>query len=340
MAETPPVVYILYGEDEHAITQFVAALVAKLGDRSLAEMNITRLDGRTASFEELENAAATMPFLLPRRLVILTNPLHRLASAANQERFQNLLERLRAHTALVLIEYKPLTDYEDRKKKKVNWLENWGKRGGDRVLMKSFDLPKGDKLVARIKEMARASGGEIETGAAYSLAGLSGEDPMVAHQEVQKLLAFVNYSRPITEEDVKYLVEDQGRGNIFAMVDAIGNGRGEEAQKALHRLLEESDPLQIFGMVVRQIRQLLLTREVLDQRGNREAVARAVNSQPWIAERYMAQARRFTMPQLEAIYHHLRDLDERMKTSELDVELALDMFIAALTHSPSQNVSR
>ncbi|RPI87638.1 MAG: DNA polymerase III subunit delta [Chloroflexi bacterium] len=340
MAETTPVVYILYGEDEYAITQFVAAIVAKLGDRSMADMNTTRLDGRTASFEELETAAVTMPFLVSRRLVILTNPLHKLASAANQPRFQALLERLPSYTALVLIEYRSLTEDSDRKKGKINWLETWAVNARGRAMLKPFPLLKGLDLAKRIQEMARTERGEIELEAAFKLAELSGEDTMVAFQEIQKLLAYTNYSRPISLKDVDYLVEDQGRGNIFAMVDAIGNGKGEEALKALHRLIEEDDPLMIFGMVVRQFRQLLLTREVLDQKGNRNDVASALRIQPWLSERYMVQARRFTMDQLEAIYHHLLELDEAMKTSEISAELALDTFIAALTHSPSPNVSR
>lgn len=340
MAETTPVVYILYGEDEYAITQFVAAIVAKLGDRSMADMNTTRLDGRTATFEELETAAVTMPFLVPRRLVILTNPLQKLASAANQSRFQALLERLPPYAALVLIEYKELTEDSDRKKNKINWLETWAANDKSRAFLKHFPLLKGAELAKRIQEIARADGGEIELDAAFKLAELSGEDTMVAYQEVQKLLAYANFSRPISLKDVDYLVEDQGRGNIFAMVDAIGNGKGEDALKALHRLIEEDDPLMIFGMVVRQFRQLLLTREVLDQKGNRNDVASALRIQPWLSERYMAQARRFSMDQLEAIYHHLLELDEAMKTSEISAELALDTFIAALTHSPSPSVSR
>jgi hypothetical protein len=40
-----PVVYILHGDDEFAIAEFIAGMEKKLGDPVTADLNITRLDG-------------------------------------------------------------------------------------------------------------------------------------------------------------------------------------------------------------------------------------------------------------------------------------------------------
>ena len=77
MAETPPVVYFLHGEDEYAIAQTLADLEKRLGDPATADMNTTRLDGATYNLDQLLSVASAMPFLAKRRLVILTNPLAR-----------------------------------------------------------------------------------------------------------------------------------------------------------------------------------------------------------------------------------------------------------------------
>jgi len=42
-----PVVYILHGDDEYAIAQFLASIEEKMGDPASAQMNITRIDGRS-----------------------------------------------------------------------------------------------------------------------------------------------------------------------------------------------------------------------------------------------------------------------------------------------------
>jgi len=68
MGEAAPVVYLLYGEDEFAIAQFVSEMEARLGDPTTAMMNVTHLDGRSYNPDELLSVASVMPFLATRRL--------------------------------------------------------------------------------------------------------------------------------------------------------------------------------------------------------------------------------------------------------------------------------
>ena len=75
MSEFPPVIYFLYGDDEYAISQFVKEMEGKLGDESIASMNISRLDGKNTSLDEVISIARAMPFLTRRRIVILDNPM-------------------------------------------------------------------------------------------------------------------------------------------------------------------------------------------------------------------------------------------------------------------------
>jgi DNA polymerase-3 subunit delta len=156
-------------------------------------------------------------------------------------------------------------------------------------------------------------------------------DPRLAEQEIDKLLAYVNYSRPVEPDDVELLTADVGQGNIFALVDALGNQNGKLAMSTLHRLLEQQDPFSIFGMIVRQFRLLLLTREILDRGGGRTEIIKGAHVAPFVADKLIPQARRFSLPALEAIYHQLLDVDERVKTGETPADLALDTLVAALT---------
>lgn len=333
MSEHPPVVYILHGEDELAITQNVAELQAKLGDRQLAEMNTIRLDGRSVSFEDLETAANTPPFLTRRRLVILTHPKARLASASNQGKFKALLERVPESVALVLVEYNPLTDVKEKRSNKLFWLEEYGNKGGERVWMHAFPLPSGAAMQQRITTLVKQAGGQITPASAELLASLVGDSPRIADQEIHKLLAYVNYSRPVQAEDVEHLTEDQGHGDIFVMVDAIGNRDSRKAINMLHRLLEDQDVASIFGMVVRQFRLILLSKEILERGGQPADIARSLKIPKFVAEKITGQARKFSMPALEAIYNSLLDIDEGVKTGELEGSLALDTLIARITHS-------
>jgi DNA polymerase III subunit delta len=254
MPQNPASLVILHGEDELAITQKLSAILVEMGDTAMAEVNTARLDGRTASMSDLETAVFTLPFLSPRRLVILFHPLARLASASNKEKFKALLSRIPASVRLVLVEYKSLTEESDRKKRKINWLESWVVQAGDGVEMHFCPLPRAAEMPARIQAMVKAHQGQITPEAARQLAILVGENPRLADQELQKLQAYVNYSRSIQLDDVQHLIEDQALGDIFSMVDAMGNRSAKQAVTMFHRLLEEQDAASIFGMVVRQFR--------------------------------------------------------------------------------------
>jgi DNA polymerase-3 subunit delta len=335
MVESTPVIYFLHGEDEYAIAQTLTELEKRLGDQATAEMNTSRLDGATYDLDKLLSIASALPFLAKRRLVILTDLLARLNNSQAQKKFQEQLAKIPATTALILVENRKLISEKDRREGKKHWLERWAESQGERALVKYYPLPKGPELIGRIQEMARKAGGQIDPEAANLLADLVDGDMRLAFQEVQKLLAYVNYSRAVEPDDVQMITADVGQGDVFVLVDAMGNRDGKKAQNMLHRLLEYQDYFAIFGMVVRQFRFLILAREILDGGGSKDEIVRGLKlySNAWLADRLMLQARRFTAADLAGIYRRLLEVDQAVKTSQMPGDLALETLVASLTVS-------
>ncbi len=185
-----------------------------------------------------------------------------------------------------------------------------------------------------IQERTERLGGQITPQATELLASLVSEDPRLADQEIQKLLAYVNYLRPVEVEDVTTLTADANQGDIFRMVDSLAMGDACNALGMLRRLLEYQDHISIFGMIVRQFRLLILTRELLDSGRGREEAPRELGVASFLADKLILQAKRFDMHSLEAIYHRLLEVDEAMKTSQMPGDLALETLVASLTTSP------
>jgi len=334
LSEVPHVVYVLHGEDEFSMAQEIGKLEAKVGDAATASLNTTRLDGRTLSFAELENAARAMPFLAERRVVVLYYPLAKMEKdPALQERFKALLDQVPESTALLLVEYTNLFDGKKKSgsKGKLHWLLEWAGKAGERAFVRSYTTPKGSQLQQWIQSQAKQAGGEFTPSAAAMLAGLVGEDTRLAHQEIHKLVAYANYSRAVEPEDVDAVTALSGQVTIFMLVDALGMGDGRKAMSALHQLLDEKDVQSIFGMIVRQFRLILLAREVLEQDGSDGGAAKALKLHPFVAEKITAQARRFSLETLEAIYRRLLEIDEAIKTGQVEFEVALDAFVAGIT---------
>jgi DNA polymerase-3 subunit delta len=177
----------------------------------------------------------------------------------------------------------------------------------------------------------RQQGGQIEPRAAEMLKEMVGVDTRQAGMEIAKLLAYVNWERPLNPSDVEAVCIVTSQQSVFDFVDALSNGNGRTAQHLLHRLLETEDPFSLWGMVIRQFRLLIQAREILDGRGTKEDVARSLGVHPFVAEKTTGQASRFSVESLEYVYRKLLAIDEGVKTGKFTLELALDTLVVELT---------
>ena len=331
MSPTAAHVFLIDGEDDYGCAQFVASLEARLGSPDMAALNIARLDGRSLNLDELTNACYAMPFLTPVRLVIVNHPLARLADSQQREKFKQFLLKVPPTTLLALVHPGNLTDERERKRNRLHWLEAWFHHTGGHLASKHFDLPRGPAMVQWIHKRAKELGGQFTPAAASRLAGLVGDTPRRADQEIDKLLVYVNYARPVEVDDVELLTPNSAPLADFALVNTIRAHNTRQAQSVLHKMLEEDEPLQIFHTIVNQFRQLILVRELLDLRANQDEIAQRLNLHPYLVGLAMEHARHFTQAALEGIYQRLHELDYAIKTGGVDCALALDMLVVELT---------
>ena len=329
-SEAKPVVYILHGDDRFSIQKVLQEMIARLGDPGMAELNITRLEGKQTSLAELSTAVNSLPFLSDRRMVIVTNPIERGSRSAERDKWLNLLNTMPDTTALVLI----IEDQQERREwvtlKPKHWLRLWAAEAGTHAWLQTYSLPKPPEMPAWIRTHALLLGGEFAPQAANELALHTGSDTEMADREIEKLLTYVNFQRPVTLEEVQLLTSEGGPLNVFEMVDALAEGDARRAQRLLHGLLEQQDAFSLFGMIVRQFRLLIQVRELLDEGKGIQSIVSTLRLHEFVAKKLISQSERFTMSDLEVIYHRLLTVDEQIKTSQMDADIALDVFVTEL----------
>lgn len=328
---TKPSVYILHGDDTFAIQRHLDAMLAKLGDPGIAEMNLSRLDGRDAGEEALYGAINAMPFLAERRMVVLTHPFARLKAEPARVRFRETLERVPESTALILLLEDSIERGDWATLHGKHWLRRWmGETDGQKVHYQLCQLPPPGQMPEWIRREAKAQGGLFNLDAAHALAVHIGSDTRAACLEIDKLLTFVNRERAVEVTDVEELSAQSGQANIFEMIAAIASGNASLALNLLHHLLEDEDEMSLFGMIVRQFRLLIQTREILDEGKGLNGVIQEVNRYERLARELVEHAGRFSMTRLEAIYHRLLDIDAAVKTGQSDMVVSLELLIADL----------
>jgi DNA polymerase-3 subunit delta len=318
MTESASILF-LYGNDELAISRRLKQIQLRFDKEG---MNTAHLDASTVNQDELNKAVNAMPFLGEKRLVFLANPSKRSPLPANREKFIQFLLNAPPSTMVILHE---LVESKDAAK---HWLV---KSAGKGIKAETYLLPRQWDMPGWIISETKRQNGQMEPAAASRLADYSGEDTRLASQEIAKLLTYVNHARPIHLADVEAVSVYSAEGDVFALVDAISNGNGRSAQKLLHRLLESQDTQSFWGMIIRQFRLLIQAKEILDGGENVNTVQQLVGISAYETKKISTQAQRFTLPELEKIYHDLLEIDEGAKTSQVTIDLALDMLIVQLT---------
>jgi DNA polymerase-3 subunit delta len=306
-------------------------------DRSEADMNTARLDASTMTDDEWSNAVNALPFLASQRLVVLARPSQRYADSKSRARFLEMLDKVPPTTRLVMWEDIDPKASRSRGRGKAgedgSWLVRWMTEHGQSV--ERHDLPAASSMPGWIFRQVKEQDGQIAAAAAGRLADMVGNDTRQAAQEITKLLAYVNWSRPVTPADVEAVSVSTAEPNIFAMLDALAEGKSGTAQRLLHHLMEAEDEFGAWAMILRQFRLMLLAREVLDAHGGQQEMLKTMraigmNGSPFVADKALRQARGFTMERLEAIYHQLLEIDEAAKTGRMPLDVGLDILLGEL----------
>ncbi len=324
--------YILHGEDAFRRGEELAKLIARMGDPGMTDLNTTRLDGQSITWNELLHHCDSIPFFSDKRLVVIHGVLTRLSGSQASDSDHELLERLAdwlpempATTRLVFVEERTLP----AKHPILRLAETL-----DDGHIRHFATPEGNALIRWIQKRAQAEGGEIDTRAARMLASYTQENLYQLDKEIEKLAAYTGGERPITEQDIQLLTSNAQEANIFHMVDAMGQRDGKRATQLYHQLLDRgAHPLSLLGMMVRQYRLMIQVQELAPQLESAQAIAKALKQKPYPISKILAQSTHYTPAQLSTIYHKLLETDVAIKTGHTDPVLALDMLIAGLSRT-------
>ncbi|MCC6616864.1 MAG: DNA polymerase III subunit delta [Anaerolineae bacterium] len=329
MSKAEPTFYLLHGDDDLRIEEETERLRQQFSDSPNAGLNTTVFDGTQAEIGDILGAALAFPFLADTRLVIVKDLLAHLTRKGAGNVGKKALESLADQLAqlpdwarLILVERRKI----DERNKIVQLAR--GSDGGKELL---YTVPKDTTgwILQRAQNTYQA---QIEQRAAAALASVTQADLRAADNELLKLILYVDGTRPVTEADVALLTPYVAETSMFAMVDAIAEGRTQVAIASIQRLLEQQeDPFSIFGMIARQFRLLLLAKEYLVGGGYPKDLASVLGIHPYPAEKVARQSRSFSLEQLETIYRSVQDYDLRIKTGRIDALLALELLVAGLT---------
>ena len=325
--------YILYGLDDFSLSQAVGKIKADLGDWEMLATSTTNLEGQHLTLSELRNKCGAAPFLSSHRLVIVNGLLGRFEVKQSKPRsgkgksgnglgewedLDSYIKQMPETTVIVLI---------DGEVKGSNPLL---KKISPLAEVKTFPLLRGKDLKEWIRQRVKKEGGDITPQAVDLLAELIGGDLWAMDGEIRKLLLY-NQARSISVDDVRQLVSHVQEASIFALVDAVAEGRTESAQRILHRLYDEGvAPTYILVMITRQFRLIAQARDLGKGLSRLQIQDRLGLKQSYVVDKTLSQAKLYDFEDVKRAYDKLLETDLAIKTGKYSDKLALELLVTEL----------
>ena len=320
-------IYLLYGGDELSIDETLSSLKEEVGSAEVRDFNITSLRGADLAIEELIATCTTVPFLADKRLVIVVGllSLFEAGGPGQTGRWEGLSDRLSTlpdTTNLV---------FSDGRLSQSNPLL---RQLSPLAKTLTFPSPTARELPGWIQKRAAARGVRIEPRAISAMADAIGGNLRIIDTELQKLSLY-RAGEKVRHQDVGELVAYVREGSIFAAVDAVLEGRPRVAIRVIHQLLDAGrPPSYVIAMIARQVRFLLLAKELMDQRVPSAEMGRRLSLSGYPLQKTMEQAPRLTKQRLVDIHRKLLEADLSVKTGPVDEQLVLDLLVAELVTRP------
>lgn len=317
-------IIFLYGEDTYRLREKLNQLKNKfIKEIDPTGGNIFVFDEDNVDSDKLKSSFFTISFLVKKKMVIL----ERIGNFKKKisEEINNWFKKLDEDKNLILIiwdesiESKPSKNKSDLisqlKKTKYSY---------------EFPLLSDQKLKAWAEEEIEKKGGRINNEALDLLISHVGSDLWQMSQEISKLVSFKN-KETINKDDVKLLTKARLDENIFHLVDAVGNKDKKMALRLINEQIESGiSPIYLVTMLIRQFKILLQVKDVLENEKNSYNIASEFSLHPFVIKKAVSQSQKYTLEELKKIYSQILDIDLKSKTTQLDPQVLLNLFVAKL----------
>ena len=345
-------IVLIHGPAELLRAEALVELAASVGDEpELVELNTSRLDGRTVSPAELENACGTLPFLARQRLVVVEGLLARLAAPSKTKARAGEMppddsgeapapEAPKGHAKAILayLDHVPpttllvLVEEDTAGGQALRKLQELSRDGHAKII--TCEKPKRNDLPNWIRARAQQRKVKLDAGAVMDLAAFVGDELRQLDQEIIKLGDYAG-GRTITREDVRKLTPATRAASVFELVDALASGNGPLASRLMtHALdIDGEPPLRLLGMIARHYRQLLQLKALQAQGVRAPEIARTLGIFEWKMAGLVNQANRHSFARLEQAMEHILAADESIKTGRMTDREAMDVLLAEIMQS-------
>lgn len=311
--------FIFTGEEDFARKAATDAFIKHFQKDPLAQFNMHIFDGGETSAEKIAEAAEALPVMSEEKLIVVKNSgIFKNSSESHKRIFTDLFDNMPEFLSLVFDE-----DETDGRNALLKKAKSTG-------LFVEFKYKTHAELTAYCGKAFARENISINPDVLSKFVFSCDEGLSSINAELGKLIAYAMDKKNITAEDVDSIVRKSLKSRVFEMLDAMIEGNAASVFPMVEEMkLCREAPIKILVLIGRQACMLSKTRILLDS-GASDISAR-LGLKPFIAQKYIAQARKLTQAGTKNIIDKCLAADLSIKTGESSDWAALEMLVADIT---------
>lgn len=279
--------------------------------KQYSDLALEVIDGEEASPGQISGSLESVPFLSPKKLLIIKRLS---ANKQASENIEEILDLKNDTTDLIIVEPKPdkRSSYYKKLQKSTN--------------LEEFKEPDLQTLAKWLVSEAKSLGGTLSFSDANFLVERVGAIQQLLSTELQKL---INYDPSITRTSIELLTEASPQGTVFNLLDAAFSGERKKTLKLYEsQRAQKIEPQAILAMIVWQLNIVAL---VSASKKTPNEIAKDTGLHPFVLGKAANISRRLPRRELITTLDNLCQLDQQLKSQSIDADEAVKQLLLELS---------
>ena len=172
---------------------------------------------------------------------------------------------------------------------------------------------------------------DIKQDALNMFIELTGVNFNIVSQELDKLMLFLGDRPIINKDDVNQIINRSLEQNVFLLTEYIQKRQKNKAIQLVKDLINmKEEPIKLLALITSNYR-LYYQCKILSQKGySGQQIAKTVNVHPYRVKLALGQVRHYQLEDLLNIIDSCAETDYKLKSSYMDKQLILELFILSL----------
>ena len=306
-------VYLLYGLEEYGLNKRVDEIIKK---SNVSDIDIIKyqLDN---NIRIIVDDASTISLFDNKKIIIVDNANIFDSKLDDLDYLESYLNNPNPDTILI---FKLNTDKVDTRRKVYKVILNNGKV---EIFNSKFNAYK--YVSDTLKDYT------ITRPTIQLLIKRIGNNPDILASEIEKLMIYKGEDKLITDSDILNVCSYYIDTNIFNFMDNIINKKKKEALIIYHELLKTNEePIKIVIMLANNFRLMYQACNLIKSGHTENDIVKITGKSPYPVKLAIQKGSKYDNDTLINIIDELANLDYKIKTSEVNKALALELFILGL----------